>query len=250
MPAARPPVRIGPSGPRLRLGNWSDLEEAAREGLLDEHTFVELKLALPPSGKNAETAKDLASFGVLGGVLIVGVKDEGGGKAGEVRGVDNASGVRDRLTAVADGLIQPPLPCEIFTVEQPGGAGSGCVVCVVPPSALAPHRAEERYWGRSSTGKRVLSDPEIAALFADRRNAANTFRHDLRDLAANFDPIPAGERNGGHLYLAAAPKQPFLTDNSPWTPVDQVLVVVQGALTHNDWPDLSALHFSAGHPSG
>jgi hypothetical protein len=88
--ARRPPTRQD-RPQRAAIPARSDLEEAAREGLLDEHTFVELKLALPPSGKNAETAKNLASFGVLGGVLIVKIRDEGGGKAGEVTGVNDAS---------------------------------------------------------------------------------------------------------------------------------------------------------------
>src|SRR3954453_20315669 len=107
-PSDEAPIAIGPNRLRLRLGDWQQLQAAGREGLLNEHTYLELKLALPPAGKNTETARDLASLGVLGGVLIIGVKDEGGGKAGDISGVENPEGVRDRLIAVADGLVQPP----------------------------------------------------------------------------------------------------------------------------------------------
>jgi hypothetical protein len=251
-PPQQQTITIGPNRLRLHLGDWQQLEVAAAEGLLDEHTYVELKLALPPAGKNVETARDLASFGVLGGVLVVGIKDEGGGKAGEVVGLDNPEGTRDRLVAIADASVQPPLPCEILIIEHPDQTGRGCVICVVPPSAQAPHRADERYWGRSSTGKRVLSDPEVATLFAERRHVADRFREELLALQGSFDPVRPGQRQGGHLYLAAKPKQLDFPGRPPWQPNDTVLTVIGSAVLSrgSGGPNFGGAHYSVGHPSG
>src|SRR6478735_3522742 len=96
-----PTLRFGPS--RVAVNSWADLAAAAQEGLLDEHSFCELKKGLPPAGTNTETARDLASFGVMGGLFVVGIRDAGNGKAGDVVGVDDAHAVKARLVAIADG---------------------------------------------------------------------------------------------------------------------------------------------------
>lgn len=198
-----PIIHFGPS--RLTLNSWNDLVAAAQEGLLDEHTYCELKKGLPPSGNNTETARDLASFGVMGGVFIVGVKDAGGGKAGEVVGVSDPYAVKARLVALADAVVQPSLACEVHVVESSESSGTGCVVVEISPSPSAPHRADDRYWGRGSEGKRVLADPEVAQLFTRRRDSDDDFVGRLMELEQELDPVEGDASPNGRFFFLAEP---------------------------------------------
>ncbi len=246
-------VHIGPS--RVELSTWEDLLTAAREGLLDETTFCELKKALGPSDQNSEISCDLAALSVLGGVLVVGVKDKGKNKAGEVLGIDDPNSQMTRLVALSESVVQPSLVCDIYVLNDPADETRGCVVCVVPPSASAPHRVRDVYWGRSSEGKRVLSDPEVADLFMKRRHRDDGFRAHLVGLAGDFDPIPRLEnRSHGHLYFSASPSQPNPASTPPpWGHDEHVLRVVTEAgmpARQHGWGDLSSLVYSVPHPFG
>lgn len=216
-------------GSIVDLTTWDDLKRACEEGLLNENNYIELKAGLPPAKANVETSRDLASLTVLGGVVIVGVREASDGKPDTVEGVEACESVRTRLAAVASGSVQPAVACEIYTLAHPTEAGRGCVVCVIPPSATAPHRADERYWGRSSHGKRVLSDAEVSDLFAKRRNREDTFLQDLIGLAATFDSEPASERMDGHTYLLARPLQAHMSP-TPWTDEHPAHMVARAGL--------------------
>src|SRR6478752_504027 len=238
-------------GAIVERGTWEALARACAEGLLDENNYVELKRGLPPAKQNTETACDLASMTVLGGLLVVGVRDAGAGKPGEVEGVDDCESVRTRLAAIASGRVQPAIACEIYTLTHPTETGRGCIVCVIPPSPSAPHRADDRYWGRSSHGKRVLSDPEIADLFTQRRNREDTFVRDLTQLAIDFDPEDPLERADGHLYLHARPLQPHLS-SEPWNEEHPLLLVHRAGLDRSEYggTKLTSLEFKHPHPDG
>lgn len=243
-------VAIGPS--RVALADWTDLETAAREGLINERAHCELKRGLPPSSKNVEISRDIASMTVEGGVLLYGVEDAGGGKAGAVVGMPDAEAVKSRLIAIAQGSVQPSVVCDVRVISHPDDPDRGCVLVVIPPSPVAPHRADERYWGRSSEGKRVLSDAEIAALFAARRNREDDFQEQLASLDRNFDPIPPTARSHGHLYYCARPLQLTVSADT-WGGGERVLeVVVAAQLPPHDWggADLMSLGYTEAHPGG
>ena len=66
-----------------------DLVSAAAGGLLDESHWMELKREIPRTkGSNVELARDLASFAVDGGVLVIGVDEDDLGRADQVVGTD------------------------------------------------------------------------------------------------------------------------------------------------------------------
>lgn len=244
-----PILRFGPS--RVTIDSWHDLVSAAGEGILDEHSYCELKKGLPPTGANKETARDLASFGVMGGLFIVGVRDAGAGKAGEVVGVDDAHAVKARLVAIADGAIQPSLVCEVMVIEDPDADGGGCVVVEIPPSAGAPHRVDDRYWGRGSEGKRVLADPEVADLFARRRNRVDDFHQRLNALETELDPVEGDASPNGRLFYFAEPAQdgPRVDD---WEGRMILNLVSESGLPNgsHSWPDLKSLTYGTPHPRG
>ncbi len=244
-----PVIHFGPS--RVSIDSWQDLMTAAEEGLLDEHTYCELKKGLPPAGSNVETAKDLASFGVMGGVLVVGIRDAGGGRAGEAPGVADPAAVRSRVVAIADGSVQPSLPCELYVFERPDGQGEGCVVVEIPPSASAPHRADDRYWSRGAEGKRVLADPEVADLFAKRRNRDDDFLQRLTQLEHDLDPVEGDTSPNGRLFFLAEPAQAGpRVDDWRGRGVHHLVSETSRPRGSHGWPDLSGLTYPTQHPRG
>jgi hypothetical protein len=93
---------------------------AADQGLLDEtNGYCELKKDLPPSAQNTEIGGDLASLSVRGGILIVGIEDQGGGKGGKVLGVSAPDGCRQRLIGIAGAIVRPALTCDVSIIATP-----------------------------------------------------------------------------------------------------------------------------------
>lgn len=197
---------LGPERPMTTwLRSWDEVVQAADGGLLVERQWVELKKDLGPSNAkvNLELAKDLAALSADGGLLIFGITDEF-----KVIGCDHAA-VTTRISQVAASRITPPLsPLIHDPIASPDDPDTAVVIVEVPPSAVAPHMVDGHYWGRSSDGKRVLSDPEIRRLMEIRASSDADFADRLMRLVA-ADPLarhvenhPTGQ---GHLYLLAEP---------------------------------------------
>lgn len=202
---------LGPGRPLTSLSTWGEVVSAAQGGLLEENQWCELKAMLPPSSKssNLELAKDLASLSEFGGVLILGVAD----KTFEVVGldIDKIGGMKSRISQVASMTVTPPLSPVIH--DPMAGPQSKVVMVVsVPPSPVAPHMADGFYWGRSSDGKRKLSDPEVRTLMTARASSETDFRARLTGMV-DRDPLDDFTENSptgqGHLYFLAEPVAPM-----------------------------------------
>lgn len=202
---------LGPGRPLTSLSTWGEVDSAAQGGLLEENQWCELKAMLPASSKssNLELARDLASLSEFGGVLILGVAD----KTFEVVGldVDKIGGMKSRISQVASMTITPPLSPVIHD-PMAGPEGKVVMVVSVPPSPVAPHMADGFYWGRSSDGKRKLSDPEVRTLMTARTSNETDFLARLKGMV-DRDPLvdftedsPTGQ---GHLYFLAEPVAPM-----------------------------------------
>lgn len=194
------------SGP---CGAWALVASAAASGVLDETHWVELKEAIPPTNRpaNLELARDLASLSVDGGLLVVGIEDAKG-KAGAVVGTP-LPGLADRIAQVAQGAVTPPLGVNTTEVPQPGEPEKGVLVVSVPGSLDAPHMVDERYWGRSDKGKRVLSDPEVRRLLENRNVRRVGFSDRLQDMESPDNAlVPASRRLGVNVCLLLEPAAP------------------------------------------
>lgn len=202
---------LGPNVGLAAFETWKQVLAAAQGGLLEENQWCELKQMLPPSkpATNIELAKDLASLSVHGGVLIFGIVDN----TYEVVGCDTG-GMRDRIAQVAVARVHPPLSPVIHPdVRNPDDDSKAVLVVQVPPSPVAPHMVEDKYWGRSSNGKRALPDVEVRELIAARTRTTESFQARLAalvdsDLVARLMEHPP-EREG-HIYLMAEPCAPVL----------------------------------------
>lgn len=199
---------LGPGRPVTALSTWNEIETAGAGGLLGEHQWVELKKDLGPANKgvNLELAKDLASLAVDGGLLFFGVDDDG-----TPVGCD-ASVIIQRVSQVAAAGMTPPLSPVIHDpVPHPDDGTKSVLIVSIPASPVGPHMVDGRYWGRSSDGKRALSDPEVRRLMQDRGALQQGFTDRLRALE-DKDPLETWVVDGpqnGHLYLLAEPLAPI-----------------------------------------
>ncbi|HEY0695197.1 MAG TPA: RNA-binding domain-containing protein [Kribbella sp.] len=165
---------------------------------------MDLKLELP-AGKatlNADLAKDLASFAVDCGLLVIGVEDHNG-HAGAVRGVELA-GLADRVDQIARDKVRPSVVVRSHEVYDPDRAGWGCLLVHVPPSAQAPHMVDYVYYGRGDKANMRLADEQVRLILDQRSRQRADITAELLRMAED-DPIPESQRKAGHIYLLAHP---------------------------------------------
>jgi hypothetical protein len=198
---------VGPDRPALRVTNWNDLVAAAQAGVLTETQWVELKAALPAAAPkaNLELARDLASLSVDGGVLVIGVRDPGQAAEDVAGTTDDLESLKSRISQVAVGRVQPSLNITLTPVRHPDDEARHVLLVTVPASASAPHMVDERYWGRSATGKRPLTDVEASRLWGQRRGARDDFEQRLRALPDDVQQLWPQPRQLGLAHLLVEP---------------------------------------------
>ena len=112
----------------------SELLAAFNDGLLEEKNWCDLKRELSAGrGANAELARDLASFAVDGGTLIIGLDERCAGGS-PLTPVDLSAVTRERIESVAAMKVDPPLTVECSMVDAPSREGGGYVLVHVPES--------------------------------------------------------------------------------------------------------------------
>ncbi|WP_405065061.1 hypothetical protein OG558_24190 [Kribbella sp. NBC_01510] len=112
----------------------------------------------------------------------------------------------ERILRVASSLVTPRVEVVLHPpFRSPDDPAVGVLVATVPQSAQAPHQVDGRYWGRTSNGRQILTDPQVREVMLARRFDTERFESRLRSIAGNLDPVPASDRKNGHLYLLAEP---------------------------------------------
>ena len=206
----------GPDLGYLNIASWDDLVAAVQAGALNESHWVECKehIRAKEPGANRETAKDLASLTVDGGVLAIGVRDKKKNQpltdADVVGTDDDIDGLLKRLTHIARGTTVRPaiqiIPGPVL--QHPDKPNRAALLISVPASASAPHMVAGSYWGRDAQGKRTLDDVEVDRLFHQRRLRQEDFESRLRALSDTLDPFRGGQRRLAHAYVVARPDLP------------------------------------------
>jgi hypothetical protein len=197
-------VYLSAAHPRFNLTSEADLHQAAATGLLIEGHFLDVK-RLIPSGKpkNVELARDIASFAVDGGTILVGVDELADGTA--IPCPQKLDGLAERVEQVASMIPDPPVPVRSVRIPTAGDSHVGYLAIHIPKSSQAPHMVDGRYLARGDKTKRYLTDPEVRRLYAE--TAANLLDADvLLEAEFNRDPIPSDVRRKGHLFLVAQPQ--------------------------------------------
>lgn len=195
---------LSPQAPRWTPHTEADLDDAIRQGLLEETHHLELKREIA-TGRNAnkELARDLASFAVDGGTYIIGIEEDKQHNTMRLSPLP-LSGLAERIEQVARMIPDPPLAVLCRSITSTQDPSRGYLMVHVPPSGTAPHMVEHKYLGRGDKTKQYLSDPEVRRLHELRRHT----EHDgLARLQHQFDrdPVPADVRKQAHLFLLAEP---------------------------------------------
>lgn len=219
---------------RMVIGMWvpaneDELRSALGSGDLRESHSYEFKRELGmTSGARAETARDLASLMIDGGVLIVGVDEDKEDRSFTLAPVA-LRGQIEALEQIAALRIDPRATIHATEIESGGGDGTGYLVGVVPPSASAPHMVQGVYYGRGERTRERLTDAQVMRYQRIRSADGERAESALLEIEA-ADPVPPEQANNGHLYLVAVPVSapPRVAEDLAWTSAD-VLEVLRGA---------------------
>jgi hypothetical protein len=194
-----------------------ELEAAVVSGDLDETSQLDFKEALPAKKDNAEIAVDVSAMSVDGGVLVYGVGEGEDKRPTLLRPIDLA-GAAERIDQVLRTSVHEPPSVRFESFPASGEPGLGYLVVVVPPSPRAPHqvvargRYQHRYYGRGPTGNRILTEADIARLYARREQwRFNASEHLQKVISrAPFGPDP----DLGFLHAFV---RPVVVDDGRWT---------------------------------
>jgi hypothetical protein len=150
-------------------------------------------------GANDEVARDMASFAVDGGLLLLGVDEA---ESPPALYPIPLAGLPERVEHVALTRIDEPLAVRTTAIPSVTNSADGYLAIRIPPSALAPHMVGGRYWGRGDKTKYQLPDDEVVRLHERRYRWERTGLEVLREQVER-DPTPA--RTQAHLFLVAEP---------------------------------------------
>lgn len=197
---------------------------------VSESNILDMKAAIGNTDSQRRgTAKDLASFAVDGGALLIGVLEHKETKTFEAVPID-LHDVIEQIEQIASNRVDPPLvvrPREIPSSKT----GQGYVWVDIPASPDAPHMVDGRYYGRGERTNRILTDADVLRLHQQRRNDRQRVRDALDELRSR-DPFPGARLNGdaaqrprsqyGHLYLTGTPRRaaPNVAQRLIWEGVD------------------------------
>lgn len=193
--------------PRVNLEDEAALESALRGGLLEESHYLDVKAAVPPgASKNKELARDLASFAVDSGTLVIGIaenKDTGSMSLAPVE----LAGLAERIEQVARSIPDPPLPVSCRALHSRNQPGHGYLIVTVRATGTAPHMVDGAYLGRGDKTKIRLSDAEVRRLHDLRARSEADFADVLADYVAR-DPVAIAHRVQAHGFVVAVPTRP------------------------------------------
>lgn len=182
-----------------------ELRSVIAAGGLEETHYFEVKQDVPAGkGGSRELARDLAQFGIDGGVLLIGVAEPKEASSQWEPAPIPLTGLSERIEQVARSSVDPPLQIRVNQFSSGGDPAIGYVVVQIPASPQAPHMVAGVYYGRGDKMRQALSDAEVLRLHAARRSADEQIS---RLLDAEIERDPFGSRGQlGHLYLVAHPQ--------------------------------------------
>lgn len=195
-------IYLSSENPRWMPTSEAELQAAIDGGLFEESHYLDLKKVPSSKSDNKELARDLSSFAIDGGTLIIGVAEN---KESRTFHLDPQplKGMPEKIEQVARFIPDPPLSVITETLDSAAGDGTGYVIVHVPASPAAPHMVDNKYIGRGDKTKQYLSDPEVVALHVRRRNTeADTLALLRKEMEE--DPLrDVGTQS--HLFLVAQP---------------------------------------------
>lgn len=197
-------IYLSPQHPQWRPKTEADLQAAIDDGILEESHHLDLKRQVNSKQDNRELARDLASFAIDGGVLLIGIEEDTAKRTLRLA-PQSIAGLAEKVERVARDTKGLLLNVTTETIAVDGDPSRGYLLVHIPASPAAPHMVDGLYYGRGDKTKHVLSDAEVVRLHERRRGAggdvAALLRHEI-----DRDPIPPDARKHAHLFLVAQPQ--------------------------------------------
>jgi hypothetical protein len=144
---------------------WTDVTAAI--GTLSEAPDLDFKRQL---SSNNDISKDIAAMTLYGGVIAYGIDEDAQARASAITKIP-LKGVPEKIQLLVNTTIAPVPGIDITVLRENPGDGDGVVVVNVPRSPFSPHLARDRFPARAGTVTRYLTEPEISALYDQRRAA-------------------------------------------------------------------------------
>jgi hypothetical protein len=195
-------IYLSSDNPRWTPKTEADLQAAVEGGLFEESHHLDLKKAPNSKGDNKELARDLASFAVDGGTLVIGVREDKDSRTFALA-PQLLNGLPEKVEQVARTIPDPPLTILTEEISAAADDGTGYLIVHIPVSPVAPHMVDNRYFGRGDKTKYQMGDAEVVALHARRRS---TEADTLTLLRKEMDEDPLHDVGAqSHLFLVAQP---------------------------------------------
>ncbi|MEV6251276.1 ATP-binding protein [Streptomyces sp. NPDC051742] len=195
-------IYLSSDNPRWMPKTEADLQAAVDGGLFEESHHLDLKKAPNSRGDNKELARDLASFAVDGGTLIIGVQENKDSRTFELA-PQPLNGLPEKIEQVARTIPDPPLTVITEEISSAADDGTGYLIVHIPASPVAPHMVDNRYFGRGDKTKYQMADAEVVGLHARRRDIEGDT---LTLLRKEMDEDPLRDVGAqSHLFLVAQP---------------------------------------------
>jgi hypothetical protein len=200
--------------PRLRqlLGDDLDAIDAAQLGsLLGLVEDIDLEFKSEPwarsDGGTKEAAYDIAALAnAAGGLVVVGVTEDGSGRATGLLGLDPSIDLSLWLHQTTAARIAPPPAVAHKSVEVDSGV---VLLATIQPSSSAPHAVSVgdgalRYPVRVGSHRRYLSEAEVSDRYRRRMAATQELSHQMDELLAAVDLVvgTASEDRYAKAWLA------------------------------------------------
>jgi hypothetical protein len=191
-----------------------EIQTAARAANLYETSSFDGKKQLPVPQKNDSLAIDVAAMSTDGGTLLYGLGEDSN-KRLTVEAPFTLAGAGDRVAQIIQTSISEPPYVDIREYPTEHDPTVGYLLVIVPQSARAPHQVtvngDLRFYGRGAKGNRILTEGEIARLYARRQSWA-------QDQSALLERAIDESRFGifadkGVVFACVAP---VLADSSLW----------------------------------
>lgn len=195
-------VYLSSENPRWMPKTEADLQAAVDGGLFEESHHLDLKKAPSSKGDNKELARDLSSFAVDGGALVIGVQEDKENRTFELA-PQPLNGLPEKIEQVARTIPDPPLTVITQEISSAADDSTGYLIVHIPASPVAPHMVDNRYFGRGDKTKYQMGDAEVVSLHARRRN---TEADTLALLRKEMEEDPLRDVGAqSHLFLVARP---------------------------------------------
>ncbi|WP_432030045.1 AlbA family DNA-binding domain-containing protein [Streptomyces sp. 1222.5] len=142
-------IYLTSDNPRWTPKTETDLQAAIDGGLFEESHHLDLKKAPNGKGDNRELARDLSSFAVDGGTLIIGVQENKESRTFELA-PQPLNGLAEKVESVARTIPDPPLTVLTQEIRSAAGVGTGYLLVHIPASPVAPHMVDNRYFAAAT----------------------------------------------------------------------------------------------------